>query len=245
MRTLANPARAAALQRFFKTAPGEYGAGDRFLGLTMPEVRRLARQYADTSLAQLERLLESPWHEVRMLALVIMVQQFRRADEEMREALYRVYLRRTDRINNWDLVDVTAPGVVGAYLLSRPRSVLRRLARSANVWERRIAIISTFAFLRAGDHADSLALATMLLHDSHDLIHKAVGWTLREVGKHDERVLRQFLDRHSPSMPRTMLRYAIERLPASARRTYLGRPRPSGRAGANGSQEERGHGDTG
>ena len=224
LRRAADPDRARFLPTFFKTGPGQYGEGDRFLGLTMPEVRRFAAEYRDLSLEGLEELLESPWHEVRTLALAILVGRYRRVAAE-RDAIFDLYLRRTDRINNWDLVDISAPDIVGRHLLTRGRGVLRRLARSTSLWERRIAIVATYGFIREGQFDDTLTIATRLLADRQDLIHKAVGWMLREVGKRDERVLRRFLDRHAPVMPRTALRYAIERLPPADRKAYLAIPR--------------------
>jgi 3-methyladenine DNA glycosylase AlkD len=221
MTRLAKPARARVLQSFFKTGPGEYGEGDRFLGLTLPQIRTLAREYRGLEPGDVERLLQSPWHEVRLLAVILLAQAYPRVGARAQTAIFRLYLRRTDRINNWDLVDVSAPAVVGAHLFTRSRRPLRRLARSKNLWERRIAMIATQYFIRRGEFADTIALAESLLGDRHDLIHKAVGWMLREVGKRDEAVLRRFLDRQAARMPRTALRYAIERLPANARRRYL------------------------
>jgi len=224
LRRAGDPDRARFLPTFFKTGPGQYGEGDRFLGLTMPEVRRFAAAYQDRPLGALEELLDSPWHEVRMLALVVLVRRYRRAPGD-REAIYDLYLRRTDRVNNWDLVDISAPDIVGRHLLTRRRGVLVRLARSSHLWERRIAMVATYGFIREGQFDDTLDIATRLLADRHDLIHKAVGWMLREVGKRDEHVLRRFLDRHAPVMPRTALRYAIERLPPRDRTAYLTLPR--------------------
>ena len=221
VRALADPARARLLQGFFKTGPGQYGEGDRFLGLTMPQVRTVAAACRDTSLDEVERLLESPWHEMRMLALVILANSYGGASAARQADIYRLYLRRTDRINNWDLVDVTAPAVVGIHLLTRSRAPLRRLARSRNVWERRIAIVATAALIRRDDFSETVWIAELLLGDEHDLIHKAVGWMLREVGKRDEATLRRFLDAHAARMPRTALRYAIERLPPAHRRKYM------------------------
>jgi 3-methyladenine DNA glycosylase AlkD len=234
LRAAGDADRAAFLPTFFKTGPGQYGEGDRFLGLTLPQVRRFAAEYQDLSLRELERLLESPWHEARLLALIILARQYGRAAPDRRAAIVRLYLRRTDRINNWDLVDVSAPAIMGAHLLTRRRGVLGRLARSSSVWERRIAIVATYRLIREGQYQDTIALAERLLGDGHDLIHKATGWMLREVGKRDERLLRRFLDRHAGAMPRTALRYAIERLPPAARQKYLAKPRqrsrrPSGR----------------
>lgn len=221
LRAASDPVRAAALQRFFKTGRGEYGEGDRFLGLTVPRVRAIASGYRDMSLADVETLLESPWHEVRLAALVILTLQYPRADARRQAEIYRLYLRRTDRIDNWDLVDVSAPVIVGAHLLTRSRGVLRRLAASSNVWERRIAVIATQHLIRHGQFDDTLTLAERLMEDPHDLMHKAVGWMLREVGKRDEAVLLRFLDRHAAAMPRTALRYSIERLTDARRKRYM------------------------
>jgi 3-methyladenine DNA glycosylase AlkD len=217
----ANPARARLLLRFFKTGPGEYGEGDRFLGLTLPQVREIAREFHTLPLAEIEALLESPWHEARCVAGVILTRQYASADARRQAEIHRAYLRRTNRINNWDLVDLTAPAIVGTHLLNRSRVVLRRLARSKSLWERRIAIVATLAFIRENQFAETFEIAERLLDDRHDLIHKAVGWMLREVGKRDEPALRRFLDRHAATMPRTALRYAIERLSLTSRKRYL------------------------
>jgi 3-methyladenine DNA glycosylase AlkD len=225
LRQEADPAHAAGLRRFFRTGPGEYGEGDRFLGLTVPQVRALAAEWTELPLTEVGALLDSPWHEARLLALVVLARQYRRGSAIERTAIYQLYLRRSDRINNWDLVDLSAPAIVGAHLLTRRRDVLARLVRSPSVWERRIAILATHRFIRDGQYGDTLEIAARLLADRHDLIHKAVGWMLREVGKRDERALRRFLDRHAARMPRTALRYAIERLPAADRRHYLALPR--------------------
>lgn len=229
MQALADPKRAVALQRFFKTGPGEYGEGDRFLGLTVPQVRGLLRDYRDLPLSQVERLMESRWHEARTLAVALLAARYPRATAPDQAAIYRLYLRRTDRINNWDLVDISAPQVVGGHLMHRSRAPLRRLARSRSVWERRIAMVATAWFIRNGEFADTLGLARQLTDDRHDLIHKATGWMLREVGKRDERVLRRFLDRYASRLPRTALRYAIERLPPATRMRYMARPRTTPR----------------
>lgn len=221
MRGMRNPARATALLRFFKTGPGQYGEGDKFLGLTMPQIRQLARDYRDLPLPELEKLLESPWHEARSLALALLAARFPKAAREEQSAIYSLYLRRTDRINNWDLVDISAPAVVGAHLLERSKAPLRRLARSTSVWERRIAIVATLAFIKRNRFDDTLDLARQLSGDPHDLIHKATGWMLREVGKRDERVLRRFLDRSGADLPRTALRYSIERLSPTLRKRYM------------------------
>jgi len=221
-----DPARASSLQRFFKTRPGEYGEGDRFIGLTLPQIRAEVRASRALPLGEVEKLLDSPWHEVRTLAVALLADRYPRSAAPVQRAIYELYLRRTDRINNWDLVDISAPHVVGRHLLDRSRAPLRRLARSHSLWERRIAMVSTYAFIRRGELDDALEIAQLLLRDRHDLIHKAVGWMLREVGKQDERTLRAFLDTHAPDMPRTTLRYAIERLSPSLRARYMAvRPR--------------------
>jgi 3-methyladenine DNA glycosylase AlkD len=225
----ADPRRASVSQRFFRTAPGEYGAGDRFLGLTVPRLRQVALGYQDLALSEIEKLLESRWHEARLLAAVLLANRYAKSDSQTRERIYRLYIRRTDRINNWDLVDVSAPAVVGAHLLRRSRSPLRRLARSRNLWERRIAVVATQYFINRGEFEDTLRLAELLMDDEHDLIHKAVGWMLREVGKRDDAVLLSFLDRHAGAMPRTALRYSIERLSPIQRKRYLAVPRSSRR----------------
>ncbi len=221
LRALGSPEHARTLQRFFKTGPGEYGAGDIFLGLRVPEVRRLAAHYRALSLDEIAELLASPYHEARLLALVLMVDRFRARGPADQADVYRRYLENTDRINNWDLVDVSAPHIVGAHLIDRARAPLFRLARSASVWDRRIAIMATLAFIRAGDFSDTLKLARLLRDDPHDLIHKAVGWMLREVGKRDRPAAEAFLIENHRRMPRTMLRYAIEHLPPQRRRAYL------------------------
>ena len=226
MRAVADPQRARLNLRFFKTGPGDYGEGDRFMGLTLPQIREIAREARALPLAGVDRLLHSPWHEVRLLAAIVLAMQYAKADEPGRTAIYRLYLSRTAYLNNWDLVDVTAPSIVGVHLLKRSRAVLTRLARSKSVWERRIAMVSTSAFIRRGEFDDTLRLATQLLPDRHDLIHKVVGWMLREVGKRDEAALCAFLDRHAATMPRTALRYAIERLGQTQRRYYMAAGRP-------------------
>ena len=220
----ANPADAALLARYFQTGPGGYGEGDVFIGVKLSELRRLTRPYARRPFiaAQWLPLLTSPVHEHRLATLVVMSQRADRDDEAERESIYRTYLDHTAQVNNWDLVDVSAAAVVGGYLSRRERSVLLRLAGSALVWERRIAIISTHRFIRAGQSADTYAVATALLADPHDLIHKAVGWSLREAGRRVDRgELRSFLGRWAPTMPRTALRYAIEHFEPDERRHYL------------------------
>ena len=229
IRQLADPRRGLSSQRFFKTGRGQYGEGDRFLGLTVPQIRGIAREFAALPLAEVEKLLESPWHEARLLAVVLLANGYRRGDAGTRNRIYRLYLRRTDRINNWDLVDVSAPSVVGAHLLDRSRAPLRKLARSKNLWERRIAIVATQHLIQQRQFDDTLALAELLFDDEEDLMHKAVGWMLREVGKRDEHALVAFLDKHAGAMPRTALRYAIERLSPAQRGRYMATPRSTRR----------------
>jgi 3-methyladenine DNA glycosylase AlkD len=217
---LSDPIRAKHSQRFFKTGPGEYGEGDVFLGLTMPEVRVIAKKYfKEVDFSSVQKLVESKYHEFRMCALVMLVYKY---EKDMgRKEIYEFFLRNTKYINNWDLVDVTVPRTVGFYLVDNNRSILYKLVKSSDLWERRIAVLATFAFIRLGDFKDSLKISEILLNDKHDLIHKAVGWMLREIGKRDESVLTEFLDQHVTKMPRTMLRYSIERLEEGKRKGYL------------------------
>jgi 3-methyladenine DNA glycosylase AlkD len=218
---LADPADAKFLQGFFKTGPGQYGAGDKFLGLRVPDVRRLVREYPDLEDSQALEMLRSGWHEERLLALLFLVRSYRRGDKAVRAAVHRAYLANTRYINNWDLVDASAHYIVGQHLEARNIRLLERLARSDDIWERRIAIVATFHFIRLGEFRPTLKIAKLLVDDSHDLIHKAVGWMLREVGKRDRRVLDAFLRKHYRTMPRTMLRYSIERHPERVRKQYL------------------------
>lgn len=221
LRKLADPARVPILQRFFRTGPGEYGEGDRFLGLRVPELRKLCRELRGTPVGAAVTLLRSPYHEARLLALLLLVEAYRTGDARERGHIFEQYLANTARINSWDLVDASAPQIVGAHLADRDRSVLTRLAGSTLLWERRIAIIATFHFIRRGEFEDTLRIAELLRADEHDLIHKAVGWMLREVGKRDRACAEQFLMRHYRRMPRTMLRYAIEKFEPERRRAYL------------------------
>lgn len=219
----ADPVRAKGSQRFFKTGPGEYGAGDRFLGIPVPLLRQLAREYENLPLGGVSVLLKSPLHEERLLALLILVRQYGRGDAATRDAIYECYVRNRARINNWDLVDSSAEHIVGAHLRQADRRFLRVLARSPSVWDRRIAMLATFHYIKADDYDESLSIARLLLNDSHDLIHKAVGWMLREIGNRDRTVAEKFLQAHASRMPRTALRYAIERFPENLRRRYLSR----------------------
>lgn len=212
---------AAVSRRFFKTGPGEYGEGDLFRGIRVPVLRVLVKEYQSMSLQEVERLLGSAFHEDRLLALLILVRLYSRGDETSREEIYRLYLKSTRFVNNWDLVDSSAEHVVGAHLRDRSRAPLRRLVKSEDLWERRVAILATFHYIKRGEFQETLVIARALLSDREDLIHKAVGWMLREVGKRDPRAEEQFLKEHYKRMPRTMLRYAIEKLPAEERRRYL------------------------
>lgn len=229
---LKNPIKAKLLQRFFKTGKGQYGEGDIFLGITVPKQRILAKKFIDLKFSDVEQLLRSPIHEHRLIGLLILTYQYARAEklkiknpaqgELEQKRIYQFYIAHTGGINNWDLVDVTAPKVVGAFLRHRDKKILFKLAKSKNLWQRRIAIISTFDFIYFKDPSTTLALSEILLKDSHDLIHKAVGWMLREVGKRcGEKYLTGFLDRHASHMPRTMLRYAIERLQPAQKALYM------------------------
>ena len=208
-------------QRFFKTGPGEYAEGDRFIGVRVPAIRTLCRQYRGLPHEEVVKLLQSAVHEERLLALLVMNAQFSRGATDVRKQIYGAYLAHTDRVNNWDLVDSSAHFIVGAYLADRSRRPLDRLAKSRDLWERRIAIIATYHFIKLGDFGDTLRIADRLLDDDEDLIHKAVGWMLREVGNRDRVVEEGFLKPRYDRMPRTMLRYAIERFPERLRKAYL------------------------
>ncbi|MEK7584571.1 MAG: DNA alkylation repair protein [Patescibacteria group bacterium] len=221
IRALADSRQAKILQRFFKTGKGEYGEGDVFLGLMVPQSRTLAQKYKTLSFTDIEKLLRSAIHEERFIALLILVHRFQSGIDDQQARIFRYYLRSTGMINNWDLVDLTAPAIVGRYLFDTSRAVLQKLARSKNVWERRIAIVATYYFIRNDQFVDTLRISRVLLHDGHDLIHKAVGWMLREVGKKNKPTLVRFLKAHHTTMPRTMLRYAIEKFPERERRGYL------------------------
>lgn len=221
LKQLGNQSIAAHSGRFFKTGPGEYGEGDQFLGIRVPVLRGRVRKWRDAPLSAITELLKSPWHEARLFALFLMVERFKGGNMTDREKIYDLYLERTGFINNWDLVDSSAHLIVGPFLQDRDRSVLFKLVRSDSLWERRIAVMATFHFIRAGSFSDTLELAQLLLDDRHDLIHKAVGWMLREIGKRDIGVEKRFLNKHYKRMPRTMLRYAIEKFDQSERQAYL------------------------
>ncbi len=218
----ADPAKAAFYPRFFRAGPGEYGEGDRFLGVTVPKQRRIARRCRTLELDEVARLLRSPFHECRLTALFILVDRFGREKEEAdRRAVVDVYLANLDRVNNWDLVDASAHKILGAHLADGDRTLLYDLARSGDLWRQRIAVIATHDYIRAGQFSDTFALADLLLDHSHDLIHKAVGWMLREVGNQDRAAMEAFLGPRYAAMPRTMLRYAVEKLPEPRRQDYL------------------------
>ncbi|PZU96407.1 MAG: DNA alkylation repair protein [Pseudanabaena sp.] len=220
---LASPTKAIALARFFKTGQGEYGEGDRFLGITVPEQRKLAKKFVSLSFDHLAELLQTDIHEYRLTALLILTYQFPKADLAKRAEIVSFYLNHTQWINNWDLVDVSCRQILGVYLLDQDRSILYQLAQSPSLWEQRIAIISTLEFIKHEQFTDTLQITMILLNHRHDLIHKAVGWMLREVGKQDRPVLVEFLDLHYQQMPRTMLRYAIEHFDEPVRKAYLQR----------------------
>jgi 3-methyladenine DNA glycosylase AlkD len=221
LRQRADQSRVPWLQRFFKTGPGEYAEGDVFIGVTVPDLRRVCRECRGATIPDILVLLGSAVHEERLLALLLLVEMFRRGTEELKREIYRLYLANTKFINNWDLVDSSAPHIVGAWLFARSRAPLRRLARSSSLWERRIAIIATQFFIRNGDLEETFRIADLLLQDHHDLIHKAVGWMLREAGNRNPTAERSYLETRYPRMPRTMLRYAIEKFPEAERRRYL------------------------
>ncbi|AZZ90754.1 DNA alkylation repair protein [Hahella sp. KA22] len=221
LQSLGNETIAAHSLRFFKTGPGEYGAGDQFLGIRMPTLRKLASEFRGVSLSETLRTLQSSYHEERMLALLLLVTLFQKGGPEQKQAVYEAYLANTRLINNWDLVDGSARFIVGPYLEDKDRSQLYTLAASPDLWERRIAVLATYHYITRHDFTDILQLAEILLQDSEDLIQKAVGWMLREVGNRDKTLEETFLLKHYRNMPRTMLRYAIEKFPTEERKQYL------------------------
>ncbi len=215
-------AKAEILQRFFKTGPGEYGEGDIFLGIVVPEQRKIAKKYTDLRLIDLQKLLRSKIHEERLTALFILIDQFKSSKGIARRRICDFYFKNRKGVNNWDLVDLSADKIMGEYLLDKPKGVLYKLARSSYLWDRRIGIIATFAFIKKNKFEDTLEISEILLGDKEDLIHKAVGWMLREIGKRDLKTEEDFLKKHYKEMPRTMLRYAIEKFPEKKRKAYLG-----------------------
>ncbi len=217
----ADAGQAALLQRFFKTGKGEYGEGDIFIGIKVPELRKTAKEFREMPLTEVEELLKSNIHEERLTALMILIFKYEKESVGGKGKIFNIYLKNTKYINNWDLVDLTAPQIVGDYLLERDKSILIRLASSPNIWERRIAVLSTFRFIKEREFALTLRIARLLLKDEHDLIHKAVGWMLREIGKRHLSIEEEFLKANYKRMPRTMLRYAIEKFPGEKRKDYL------------------------
>ena len=218
---LSDPNIADHSQRFFKTGKGEYGYGDKFLGVRVPVLRKSAKLFSEISIAEIIKLLKSEYHEIRLLALIMLVYQYSKSSEDEKEIIYKRYLKHTKYINNWDLVDSSAHHIVGAWLFEKDRSILYELVSSKRLWERRIAIMSTFYFIKNEDFGDTLKLSKILINDPEDLIHKAVGWMLREIGNRDQQVEEVYLKQHYKQMPRTMLRYAIEKFSESRRQEYL------------------------
>lgn len=221
LQQLGSPVDALFLQRFFKTGPGQYGYGDVFIGVRVPNTRKLLSRHRNLTQQDIIPLLVSPIHEERLFALIAMVSIFEKGDESARKSVYQLYLDHTVYINNWDLVDISAPKIVGAFLSDKSRELLYQLIDSESLWERRIAILATFYFIRNREFGETLALAEMLLNDKEDLMHKATGWMLREVGKRDQQTEESFLKKHCRQMPRTMLRYAIEKFAPELRQAYL------------------------
>jgi len=221
LRKLQNPQKTKILSRFFKTGKGEYGEGDIFLGITIPNQREISEKYQDLALKDLQKLLSSKIHEYRLTALIILVNKYKKADSSLKERIVKFYLKNTKHINNWDLVDLSSHYILGNHLLNKEKTIIYKLAKSKNIWEKRIAILTTFAFIRNNKFEETLKISEILLNDKHDLIQKAVGWMLREVGKKDEKAELKFLDKNYKKMPRTMLRYSIERLEEKKRKFYL------------------------
>ena len=223
LRKKANPEKSKVLAGFFKTGKGEYGEGDVFLGITVPEIRAVAKKYEDLDLDEIRKILNSKIHEERFAGLLILVHKYSKGNDEIKKKVFNFYLENAKRVNNWDLVDLTAPKIVGDFLTENYglKKIIYDLALSENLWERRISIISTFAFIRKKHFEDVFAISEILIGDGHDLIHKAVGWMLREVGKVDLKSLENFLKKHYKDMPRTMLRYSIEKFPEKKRKRYL------------------------
>lgn len=225
LRKYANKKKAKVLRGFFKTGPGEYAAGDIFLGVQVPYIRQVCVKFQDLSVKDLLKLLKSPIHEERLLAVFILIRKYAKADGQGKKRLFNLYLKHAKFINNWDLVDLSAPHIVGAFLVDKNKQPLYKLAKSNLLWERRISILATFYFLKNKKFKETLKIAKLLISDQHDLIHKAVGWMLRELGKRNLRAEESFLDKYCAVMPRTMLRYAIEKFPKRKRNRYLGYPR--------------------
>lgn len=218
---IANPQKAKILQKFFKTNKGEYGEGDIFLGIRAPLLRKIGKKYRDLPLTDLKKLIQSKFHEYRQIALFILVDQYQKAGDKKRKEIFDFYLNQVEYINNWDLVDLSASKIVGDFLLEKDKKVLYQLARSRHLWSRRIAIVATYAFIENNQFTDTLKIATLFLNDQHDLIHKATGWMLREVGKRNQVQEEKFLQKYYQKMPRTMLRYSIEKFSPAKRKFYL------------------------
>jgi 3-methyladenine DNA glycosylase AlkD len=218
---ISDPNHAKRLAGFFKTGKGQYGEGDLFLGIPVPKQRKIAKKYFNLGLNGIQELLKSKFHEHRFTALIILVSKYQKAEESIKNEVFDFLLQNIDRINNWDLTDWSAPRIIGDYLIDKDRSILYELAMSNSMWERRISILATFKFIANNDFEDALEISELLLNDKHDLIHKAVGWALREIGKRDQELEEQFLNKHAAKMPRTMLRYAIEKFDEKKRKFYL------------------------
>ena len=221
LNTLADKNVAKTMQWFFKTGKGDYGEGDVFIGLKVPTQRKLAKEFKDLSLTDIKQLLSSSVHEERLISLFILIGKYQKAEEKGKKEIFNLYLKNRKGVNNWDLVDISAPKIIGGYLLEKDKSILFKFAVSKNLWDRRIAILSTQEFIKNNNYKPTLQIAKMLIKDKHDLIHKAVGWMLREIGKKEIAVEENFLRVHYKEMPRTMLRYAIEKFPETKRKKYL------------------------
>jgi len=221
VQTNADLKKAKILQRYFKTGKGEYGEGDKFLGISVPMQRKIAKKYSGLNLESLQKLISSKVHEHRLIALLILVEKFKKGDEDKKAEIFNFYVSNINRVNNWDLVDLSAPNIIGEFLFDKKRNLIYRFAEDGDLWKKRIAVISTFYFIRKDEFADSLRMAEILLKDKNDLIHKAVGWMLREIGKRDSDILENFLTRYGKKMPRTMLRYAIEKFSEEKRKNFL------------------------
>ena len=223
LQALSNAEKREIFPKFFKAGKGEYGEGDRFLGVTVPNIRAIAKLHKDISLDEIRDLMLSEWHEVRLCALLIMVEKSKKKDEALRQQLFDLYLSQTDRINNWDLVDLSCRFIIGEYLLDKSRDILYHLAQSPLLWDNRIAIVSTYAFIRKGQLEDTYALSDLMMQHPHDLMHKAIGWMLREAGKRNPERLYDYVMSHRADMPRTMLRYAIEKFSPKERAILMKR----------------------
>ena len=217
----ANPEKAKRYQRFFKTEKSQYGEGDIFIGLTVPEQRSIVKKYSNLNLPKIQQLIKNKIHEYRLIALLILVDKYKKSKEKDKEEIFNFYLKNLKHVNNWDLVDLTAPNIVGEFLLNKDKKPIYKLVQSDNLWEKRVSIISTLYFIKHNQFEDTLAISELLLKDKHDLIHKAVGWMLREIGKKDKKVLDNFLKQHYKDIPRTTLRYSLEKHPEEERKKWL------------------------